>query len=105
MPAVHPAFIAKPPQSRLNRLLWGAANTVALTSALTAATAAAVYPSLTQVYRPTAHIDLNTGRCIKVVNHLPLDADSCIDYEGTAQSERAARFNVVRDFDSGSIVK
>lgn len=105
MSAVHPAFIAKPPQSRISRILWGVINTVALTSLLSAATAAVVYPSIAQVYRPTAHVDLNTGRCIKVVNHLPMDADTCSDYEGTEQAERATRFNVVMDFDSRSIVK
>ncbi|WEV89322.1 hypothetical protein H10PHJ05_21 [Aeromonas phage HJ05] len=105
MSAVHPAFIAQPPRSRLHRLVWGAIHVATVTSAMAAATAAVVYPTVAHVYRPTAHVDLNTGRCIKVVNHVPTDADTCSDYENTPADSRGERFNVVMDFDSGSIVK
>ena len=99
------AFIYRPPRSSLYRLVWGSIQIVAATTVAAIAATAVVYPSIAHVYRPTAHVDLNDGRCIKVVNHLPTTSATCSDYEKVAGPARGERFNVVMDFDSGSIVK
>lgn len=94
-----------PSASRTAYWLKEALYSVTAAIALSSVTAAILSPAVVHLYRPTAHVDSSSGRCIKVVNHLRNDSATCEDYDAMSPSTRGDRFNIVSDFDKGSIVK